>query len=70
MSTSSRKRKFEPVTSSSSEGQSKTTKTIEVIKTKTEWTKCMFCQNDEPEKVITPTESNKQGTSKKHISTY
>ena len=24
----------------------------------------MFCQNDKPEKVITPTESNKQGTSK------
>ena len=63
MSTNSWKRKFELVTSSSSEGQSETTETIEV-KTKTEWTKCMFCQNDKPEKVITPTESNKQGTRK------
>ena len=58
MSTNSRKRNFELITSSSSEGQSETTETIEV-KTKTEWTKCMFRQSDKPEKVITPTESKK-----------
>ena len=34
------------------------------FRTKTDWTKCMFCQNDKSEKIITPTESNKQGTSK------
>ena len=51
MSTNSRKRNFELVTSSSSKGQSETTKT--------EWTKCIFCQSDKPEKVITPTESKK-----------
>ena len=64
MSTSSRKRKFELVTSSSWQGQSETTETTE-IKTKMEWTKCMFCQNDKSEKSLTPTESKKQGTSKK-----
>ena len=41
MSTNSRERKFELVTSSSSQGQSEATETTE-IKTKTEWTKCMF----------------------------
>ena len=63
MSTNSRKQKFKLVTLSSSEGQSETTKTTEV-KTKTEWTKYIFSQNDKSEKVITPTEYNKQGTSK------
>ena len=46
MSANPRKRKFEFLTSSSLEGQSKTTETTE-IKTKTEWTKCMFCKNDQ-----------------------
>ena len=63
MSRNSGKRKFKFVTSASSEGQSETTEIIE-IKTKTEWTKCMLCQNDKLKKVITLTESNKQGTSK------
>ena len=63
MLTNSRKRKCEVVTSSSSEGQSKMTETTE-IKAKTEWTKCMFCQNNKSEKIITSTESHKQCTSK------
>ena len=58
MSTNSRKRKFELVTYSSSEGE-----TTEV-KTKTRWAKYMFCRNDKSEKIITSTEPNKQGTSK------
>ena len=41
MSTNSRKPKFKLVALSSSGGQSETAKTIEV-KTKMEWTKCMF----------------------------
>ena len=45
MSTNSRKRKFELVTSSSSEGLSETTETTEV-KTKTEWKKCRFFENN------------------------
>ena len=63
MSANSRKRTFEFVTSSSSEGQSETTETTEV-KTKTEWMKCMFCQNDKSEKTVTSTEPKNQGTSK------
>ena len=63
MSTNSRKHKFELVTLSSSECQSETTETTEV-KTKTEWMKWMFCQNNKLEIVINPVESNKQGTSK------
>ena len=61
ISTNSQKCKFELVTSSSLEGQSETTETT-VVKTKMEWTKCIFFQNDKLEKNITPTESNKQGT--------
>ena len=53
-----KKRKFELVSSSSSDGQSKTTETTEV-KTKTAWTKYMFCQNDKSEKITTTTESKK-----------
>ena len=63
MSTNSQKRKFKLVTLSSLEGESETTEIIEV-KNKTEWTKSMFCQNDKSEKIMTPTKSNKQGTSK------
>ena len=69
MLTNSRKRRFKLVTSSFLEGQRKTTETTEV-KTKTEWTKCMFCQNDKLEKIITPTESNKQGTSRNTFQFY
>ena len=61
ISTNSQKCKFELVTSSSLEGQSETTETT-VVKTKMEWTKCIFFQNDKLEKNITPTEPNKQGT--------
>ena len=50
MSTNSQKHKFKLVTLSSSEGHSKTTETAEV-KTKMEWTKCIFSQNDKSEKL-------------------
>lgn len=53
MATDSQKCKFELFILSSSGGQSKTTETTEV-KTKTECMKCMFCQNNKSEKIVTP----------------
>ena len=55
--------KFELAFSSFLEGQKETTETTE-FKTKMEWTKCMFCKNDNSEKIVNPTKSKKQGTSK------
>ena len=61
MSKNSRNCEFEIVTSSC-----ETTETTQV-KTKLEWKKYMFCQNDKLEKTTTTTESNKQGTSKNNF---